>query len=297
MRKGPQGPWSSRKLWSPRQDPELLPTILHREDIAIRSHRTVTRNLTQDPVYDQASVNFPQSATTIHTHCGRMLNEKTSAADSFYALSEIFAFTAASESQLLDLMRAKILPEMGMTLEQPTTISPSQDLHSSTLSNLLYNKAILDEHIQRLKENVRSIKRYGGPGWHRSTEKEQRRKVKAVNDMIKEDFESLLEQAKILSSHCDRGINIAGNTAMVAESKAAIIQAKWVSKLTLLAFFFIPASFTTSLFGMNFTQFGQGDLGIWIWIVVLAPIYAISLFVLYFDQIRRLLRLLYHKRA
>jgi Mg2+ and Co2+ transporter CorA len=252
----------------------------------MKSPRTVIRQqLLHDSVRDRTPANLPQSASTIHLHCGRLLNENLSKADSFYALSEIFAFIAASECQLLGMMREKILPEMGMTLDQNKTV---ELMHSSTLSNLLYSKTILDEHILRLKENVRSIRRHGGSGWRKCTEADHKRRVEVVKDTLLEDFESLLEQALMLSNYCDRGINIAGNTAMVAESKVAIGQARWVSKLTLLAFFFIPASFTTSIFGMNFSQFGQGNLGIWIWIVVLAPVYVVSLFILFFDWIRRL---------
>ena len=80
-------------------------------------------------------------------------------------------------------------------------------------------------------------------------------KVKAIRDMLLRDFDHLLERAQILSKSCDRGMDVAGNNARVAESRSAIQQAEWVAKLTMLAFFFIPASFSTSLFGISFVQF------------------------------------------
>jgi len=86
--------------------------------------------------------------------------------------------------------------------------------------------------------------------------------------------------------------DIAGNNAMVAESRSAKQQAQWVGKLTLLAFFYILASFTTSLFVMNFKEFGQGELRIWIWVALLVLTYALSLSVLYlnFGRLKHLFR-------
>ena len=62
------------------------------------------------------------------------------------------------------------------------------------------------------------------------------------------------------------------NRAVVAESRKLIDQAESLKRLTLLATFFIPLSFTTSLFGMNFEELGQGHLHVWLFAVVSAPV-------------------------
>ena len=232
---------------------------------------------------DHSHGKFPQSASLLHASYGRFLDPDASIHDPFYALSEIFVFIASSESQFLNMVEQKIVSEMARSLETEALGLLEDEKHSSTLSNLLYNKNILDEHIRRLKENISSINSRGGPDWPKATDERQKQRVTVVADSLLADFEYLLEKARTLSQSCDRGMDIAGNNAMVAESKRAIRQAKRVSKLTLLAFFYIPASFTTSMFGMNFKQFGQGSLNIWVWFAVLAPTYIVSLFLLYFD--------------
>ena len=62
------------------------------------------------------------------------------------------------------------------------------------------------------------------------------------------------------------------NRSVVLESRKAIEQPNHVKKLNLLATFFIPLSFTTSLFVMNFQVFGQGGLGTWMFHTIAVPI-------------------------
>lgn len=59
-------------------------------------------------------------------------------------------------------------------------------------------------------------------------------------------------------------MGIMTNLAVVAESREAIDQAEC---LTLLATVFIPLSFVTSLFGMDFREPGQGPLSFWVFAV------------------------------
>ena len=64
---------------------------------------------------------------------------------------------------------------------------------------------------------------------------------------------------------------------MTQEAQNALAQAKEVAKLTKLAFFFIPLSFTASLFGMNVMELDPGAANsIWLWVTVSIPVLAIS---------------------
>ena len=82
---------------------------------------------------------------------------------------------------------------------------------------------------------------------------------------------------------------------MLAESKKAIDQAERVGRLTQLAFFNIPISFTTSFFGMNFKQLNSGtNLSTWIWFVVSFPRLVISILVLGYDVSTMLNKFLKH---
>lgn len=75
------------------------------------------------------------------------------------------------------------------------------------------------------------------------------------------------------------------NRAMLKEARKSVDQAETVTKLTYLAFFFLPLSFTASLFGMNFKQFGTGSLNIWVMFVVLVPIMGVSCIICFWSQV------------
>lgn len=83
-------------------------------------------------------------------------------------------------------------------------------------------------------------------------------KVMKAQEKLLKDLNYLLHRTKILSKYCGEGINLVMNQSMLTESQHAMNQAAGVAKLTRLAFFYIPLSFTTSLFGMKFVQFGTG---------------------------------------
>ena len=59
------------------------------------------------------------------------------------------------------------------------------------------------------------------------------------------------------------------------------MEASLVTRLTKatnrVTFIFLPISFVTSVFGMNFKQLGQGTLPIWIWAVITVPLLIASI--------------------
>ena len=67
-------------------------------------------------------------------------------------------------------------------------------------------------------------------------------------------------------------MNIMMNRSVVLESRKAIEQADRVKRLTMLATFFIPLSFSATLFGMNFRVFGQGEVEIGWFFAVAIPL-------------------------
>ena len=77
----------------------------------------------------------------------------------------------------------------------------------------------------------------------------------------------------------------------IVESKRAAQEAKLVTALTKatnrVTFIFLPISFVTSVFGMNFKQFGQGPLSIWLWVEVGLPLLIICVVIVeYGSRIR-----------
>jgi hypothetical protein len=271
LSQGPQGPWlstSDRNASSPWT--MFYPTIQHRRRVAFKSKAFLSEDT------DHRRQRFFQSASLLPEGYGNFLDRQAMKADPFYALDDLFRFSAFQYQQFLNMMEEKMGPETGHS---------SLDQEQPTLSNLLYFQEILDLHVVLLEENVEVIKRRGGTKWPRVSEQcqHQHSKAESAAGSLSDDFEYLLKRAISLSERCTRGTSIMMNNVMLAESKRAIRQAKWAAKLTLVAFFYIPLSFTTSFYGMNVQELDSGYLPIWTWFVFTIPIFALSIIFLFAD--------------
>lgn len=242
----------------------FLPTIRHHPRLALKSKKYAL------PQEDYGrSGDLSQVASLLRKDYGKLLNTDLVKLDPFYALHELFAFSASSKLQFLNLVNEKLGPETGYAILAEETPS---------LSNLLYSQEMLCEHIQRLKENIETIKCRGSSQWpHAPNNSVLGTKASEAADLLLRDFEYLLAKAEILSKRCVTGMSVIMNNANIAESKRAIVQARRISKVTLLAFFYVPLSFTSSFFGMNFKQFGTSTtLNVWVWFAVSAPMLFLS---------------------
>jgi len=219
---------------------------------------------------------FPQSAILFSKDYGKFLDKQLMAVDPFYAINELFRFCTFSDAQFLNIMDASINAETGhdsMSLEKPT------------LTNLLYYQRMLESHLPRLRQNIILIKQHASSSWpHVSEEnKNQHAKAAAAAEALLQDMMHLEQRTKDLLERCKTGMNILMNYVMLAESRQAISQGQRVAKLTMLAFMYVPISFTTSFFGMNVTQIVSGELSIWIWFVTSIPIFILSFSFFYID--------------
>jgi CorA-like Mg2+ transporter protein len=190
--------------------------------------------------------------------------------DPFYALHELFEFAGASELQFLNLTEDKLGPET--SCEVLANETPS-------LSNLLYTLEILQAQTRRLTENIEKIKCRGSSQWpHAADNTDLGKKAKEAADLLLRDYEFLLAKAQDLSRQCERSMSVIMYSANIVESKRAMEQANRVGKLTMLAYLYVPLSFTSSFFGMNFTQFSSGPyLSVWVWFAVSVPVMAFSI--------------------
>jgi len=263
---------------SPLQTPSwktinYLPVVQFRPSVALkpRSHLLAPRNANE-----RAQIQIHQSASLLHLAYGRQLDNQVAGSDALYALHEIFRFSSFSEVQFLNMLESKLKKE----LDQSVLVRQK----NSTLSNLLYNQQVLDRHTQRLRENIASINVQSRISWPGAALEDNKRAIAdcAANSLL-QDYEHLLSRCQTLSEYCNRGMQIVMNNAMIKESQEAMSQAERFGKLTRLAFIFVPLSFTTSFFGMNFTQLGNGDLNIWIWFVTSAPVFGLSMLMMKYD--------------
>ncbi len=193
------------------------------------------------------------------------------ACDAFYALHEVFAFAAASELQLLNLVDVK--------LEKYTKDGIAE---TDSLPNLKYTERILYRHIQQLEQVLQGMHNARHRKWPKATS-ELGEKANTAKESLEKDFEHLLCRAQKLHSHCTQAIATLMSSITIAESKEAILQAQRVSKLTLLASIFVPLSFTTSFFGMNVRELGQGPQSMRLWGYLSASLFCLTMLFLIFD--------------
>lgn len=141
--------------------------------------------------------------------------------------------------------------------------------------------------MQVLHTTLSTIKTQGGPGWPRAKEPLQ---VQEAEHAATKDYEELLRRAGQLSRLCLEGMEDLRNSVILSESHKAMEQARGVARLTLLAFFFLPLSFTTSFFGMNFSELGTRKLSLWIWAAASFPLFVFALGLCFWDTVYHTLR-------
>lgn len=215
-----------------------------------------------------AEFDFPPTASLLSQDYGKFLHFQTAQSDPFYALHEVFKFCASSEAQFLNMMQHILASETGYSALQK----------SPTLSNLLYSQEILESHRTQIRNTLEVIRLRGNSTWPRATDIVQRNKADDAAESLQRDYEELLFRVGVLLSGCENGMKVMMNQASIKESELALKQGGRVAKLTMLAFFYIPFSFTTSFFGMNFTELGGGgDLRIWIWFATSIPVFLFTL--------------------
>lgn len=86
------------------------------------------------------------------------------------------------------------------------------------------------------------------------------------------------------SQKCTDASSIMRDDAMYREAQRAIKQSTALAKLTLLAFFFMPLSITTSFFSMSLKELHlDHPLSIWVWFAVSVPLLVVSFSIMFWD--------------
>ena len=261
-------PWQGlqRKWHSARND--CIPTVQHVPAKILSSIRNLTHD--QDPPSHNS---LPPSATHLPQQYGLTLNTNAASADPLYALSELLFFSASSESQFLNLIGRRVNETMERYKGQET----------DALDNLNYSIRLLREHMQRI-ESVRTFLERGvALQWPLPSVRPK--EALHAQALLVDDFAFLARRSQNLSAQTLEGMNLISNGVMLEESRRAMATADRMHRLTLLAFFFLPLSFTTSLFGTNFRQFGTGTLSIWVLFVTLVPVTVVATVICFWDRI------------
>lgn len=253
------GPWLNHT--DVTVDTEFHPVFQHRSRMALssvssKSDAAISHGQTSGQQYSQ-------SIDHIHKSYGTYLKSEIMAHDAFYALHEIFEFSAASVDQLLELFEGHI-----------RTTSSGSD--STRLSELLIVKSLVDDYRSYIKDTLEIVCGRGSPKWPRVEDPKRREKADRAADKLEFRYERLLRRCDRLSEHCASSITILMNFETQRQTGKAIEQADRLSKLSLLAYFYIPLTFATSFYGMNFKELGT-QLSIWTYFVMAIPLLVLSL--------------------
>lgn len=271
---GPAGPWVDFSDRRGINQSVFYPTIQILPSVALKSHLLSVNTTAAEP--SEPSSPFAQSSALLASEYGKTLDKKLIVTEQFYALHELFLFCAFSHSQYLNIIESK--------LDNETDFHVSSD-QIEDHSNILYRQRMLETHANHFRTTIAVIRAFGGLSKSEQIEDGEtadsvpRRAAKSLLT----DYQHLLSRNERLSTQCQAQMALLMNRAMIAESTKAIQQAKEVTKLTRLAFVFVPLSFTASVCGMNLWPFIDGGPSLWVWFALSAPFLLLSFLVMLFD--------------
>ncbi|UPK94776.1 hypothetical protein LCI18_005711 [Fusarium solani-melongenae] len=262
---GESAPWQSDSTSTTAAPVHCKPTVQYRPGIVLNRqvHRSNRRRKTGGGDRgDDDKGSIAQTACLLHEECGNLLDKSVACHDPYYACSDVFRFVAAAEAQFLEMAEVMLTREMAAS--RHGSVQAEKPL---IMWSLQYNRQALMRHL----ENIQAILEFveGREQSDYSHQGSLGEKSKVAGDMAKllvKDYRYLLRRAEALAREYQAGMTTLMNAATIDESQRAIVQAEGIIKLTGLAFFFVPLTFTTSIFGMNFKEITEGSqLSIWVW--------------------------------
>ncbi|MCJ1384990.1 hypothetical protein MMC17_008108 [Xylographa soralifera] len=281
LAKSPYGPWSGDITNGFKLDLHryFLPVNQSRSNIALSPQPHINHAVENNDAVE--IYGFPQSCLLIPQFYGCALDPAKACADPFYALSELLQFTAASELTLLKKLATKIEKSVTRVLEV------DYDNMLASQADLLFYRRCLEKRLQEYSSFLTLLTDHPALEWwplHDNSAVLQASSPSALR--TQSDFKHLSELARRLQDCCDREMTVMMNTTNLLEVKRGIEQGETLFKFTLVASVFVPLSFTTSLFGMNVVEFGQGSQPIWIWALVTVVMFIASFLVLFWNKHR-----------
>jgi hypothetical protein len=235
---------------------------------AARTHTAVVQS-------DESSSTM-QPLAVLPSRYGETMDWRIVRDDPLLMLQELFYFQTASACQYFDMLR-KLISGWTAQLHPTGDSDPTMEF----IIHFEYTKTVLvrwSTHFSTLL--LRLDDQLSRDAGHKP---EQRRRRQTLFLPIRNDIEYLRREAEALIDLCESGKATIMSSFSVYASKRAQKESSLVTQLTKttnrITLIFLPISLVTSLFGMNFKQFGQGPLSITLWVAVSVPLLIVCIFI------------------
>lgn len=216
------------------------------------------------------SIDDVQTASILPFQYATGLDVSLARIDVGYALSELFSFSAACENQFINLLN-------GLVDEALKHVDTEEE---QSLETLRHCSGLLDSHIAQNEETLEVFRRFdanaGTTGWPAAVQPKDVATIKDKHKILLSQYGALVRRSERLADRCARSANYIVSSASVHEARDSKDQSRKVENLSILAFIFIPVAFVCTFFGMNFKEFGQGHLSIWVFFAVGLPVIIVS---------------------
>ena len=223
---------------------------------------------------------FPVVSQRLQDDFDSRLQNGLAANDSFYALSKIPKMITLAEKRFLNLLLQKLIHLD--RVQRHKRINPEEDD-----DDLLDMRSILHRHIDLLRDEIYMLPSVNAWQWPRTPDSLADKdliEIEKLRKTMQQDFEHLHSEACRVLTRCNMSLQIGSQSMQLRESHRSTREARSITNLTRLAFVFIPLSYFSTFFGMNFKELGQGSLSIWVYFLVAAPVLAASVaFLVYCD--------------
>jgi hypothetical protein len=187
------------------------------------------------------------------------------------------------QCQFLEMLSIVIGVQLEQFRKPPIEVSEYPDAMT-----FYYNRTVLERWHTQLDDATEDLETRGGPLW---VSLEPQPASSSAADQIDSDTRQLMRDYRKLSRKvqyhvlkCDQGLDVVKDHEATNEARRANEQTDSPSTLTQMTIvvttFYVLFAFATSVFGMNFRQFGQGKLSIWWWGAFSGPTVLVSLLLL-----------------
>lgn len=270
-------PWLDDTPGSERHNP-YLPLVYHQPNIAISPPELFDPAQSHTGAGPSRVDTRNSSLALLPSQYGTSLDQSVARVDAFYAFSELISMASNSENQFLNLLATQI----------DTCMKRFHGSEDRAIDNLQYFKTLIQEHVERTEQLIYLLEHENKTKWPQATDHKAIETREATRLRLLSNHKYLFRRGETLVKKIQDGTSTIQTDVMARASQKSIEQARKIGRVTLLAYFFLPLSFVTSIFGMNMVSFDNTKWGIVALISVLCGVLIPPLILCFWEEIKPL---------